>query len=55
MECNSEEGHPCDAGENGEPCESCQANEKYWRAWFGLGVAQGIKQSIATAERMLKG
>lgn len=24
-ECNADEGHPCDAGEDGEPCDKCQS------------------------------
>jgi len=33
-ECNADLGHPCDAGNNGEPCHECAANEAYWlREW----------------------
>lgn len=31
-ECNAAEGHPCDAGDDGEPCEDCQIAEQVWRA-----------------------
>lgn len=26
IECNADLGHPCDAGEDGEPCPECQAH-----------------------------
>lgn len=34
IECTADEGHPCDAGNNGDPCPSCLENEAYWRRQY---------------------
>jgi hypothetical protein len=31
-ECNADEGHPCDAGDDGEPCSSCRTEAAVWAA-----------------------
>ena len=31
-ECNADQGHPCDAGDDGEPCETCRTERAVWLA-----------------------
>ena len=31
-ECNANSGHPCDAGDDGEPCSSCRTEAAVWAA-----------------------
>lgn len=32
-ECNADLDHPCDA-DDGEPCEGCREEERYWRNMY---------------------
>lgn len=52
VECNADLGHPCDAGNNGDPCHECAANEAYWRnQWERHGKHERTREEFESDVR----